>query len=185
LDSSERQAKLRRTFDTNFDAVNRYCLRRVAVDDVNGVVSEVFVVAWRKIDQMPEGDDSLPWLYRVAHHQISNRRRSTRRRAALRDRIGGQANHPDPGPEPVIVRSDELRQIMAALSTLRPADQEILLLRTHEELDYSQLSVALGCSPDAARKRLTRAIRRLRRAANVAEAQSATPAFRAIEEGGD
>jgi RNA polymerase sigma factor (sigma-70 family) len=85
----------------------------------------------------------------------------------------------------VIVRSEELRQIMAALSTLRPADQEILLLRTHEELDYSQLSVALSCSPDAARKRLTRAIRRLRMAANVAEAQSATPAFRAIEEGGD
>jgi len=183
--STGSSAKFRRAFDDHFAAMNRYCLRRVAIDDVNDVVAEVFAVAWRKVDKMPEGTDTLPWLYRVAHHEISNRRRSTRRFRALVVKLDGQAAHPEAGPESVIVRNSELDDLLGALRTLKPGDQEVLLLHTHEDLDYSQLSVALGCSPEAARKRLTRAIRRLRRAADIPEPRPAASTFRAIEEGGD
>ena len=183
--STGSDAKFRRAFDAHFAAMNRYCLRRVAIDDVNDVVAEVFAVAWRKVDRMPEGEDTLPWLYRVAHHEISNRRRSRRRFRALVVKLDGQAVHPEAGPESVIVRSSELDHLLDALRTLRPGEQEVLLLHTHEDLDYSQLSVALDCSPDAARKRLTRAIRRLRKAADIPEPRPAASAFRAIEEGGD
>lgn len=183
--STGSDAKFRRVFDAHFAAMNRYCLRRVAVDDVNDVVAEVFAVAWRKVDKMPEGTDTLPWLYRVAHHEISNRRRSTRRFRALVTKLEGQGTHPEAGPEAIIVRSSELDHLLGVLRTLRTGDQEVLLLHTHEDLDYSQLSVALGCSPEAARKRLARAIRRLRRAADIPEPRPAASAFRAIEEGGD
>lgn len=183
--STASDARFRRAFDAYFDAISRYCLRRLPVDDVNDVVAEVFAVAWRKVDKMPDGDDTLPWLYRVAHHEISNRRRSRRRFRALVAKLDGQAVHPEPGPESVIVRNSELDHLLGMLETLRPGDREVLLLRTHEDLDYSQMSVALGCSPEAARKRLTRAIRRLRQAADIPGPRPAAPAFRAIEEGGD
>jgi RNA polymerase sigma factor (sigma-70 family) len=183
--STTSDTKFRRAFDAHFDAMNRYCLRRIPVDDVNDVVAEVFAVAWRKVDTMPDGDSTLPWLYRVAHHEISNRRRSKRRFRALVQKLDGQAIHPEPGPESVIVRNSELDGLLEALNTLGTGDREVLLLRTHEDLDYSQMSVALGCSPEAARKRLTRAIRRLRQAADIPEPQTAARTFRAIEEGGD
>ena len=76
---STAEARFRWAFDTYFDTVNRYCLRRIPVSDVNDVVAEVFVVAWRKIDTMPDAGDVLPWLYGVARNEINNRRRASRR----------------------------------------------------------------------------------------------------------
>jgi RNA polymerase sigma-70 factor (ECF subfamily) len=177
------EAKFRSVFDDYFDAINRYCLRRLSVDDVNDATAEVFTVAWRKIKQMPDGDDVLPWLYGVARYEINNRRRSKRRARALTDKLRGQANHPDPGPEPAIVRASELEGIVDALGKLKPDDRELLLLHTHEELDYNDIAVAFSCSPEAARKRLSRSIIRLRKAANIPEPRPAWQGIRAIERG--
>lgn len=179
------EAKFRKVFDAYFEAVNRYCLRRIPAGEVNDVVAEVFTVAWRKVESIPDGNAALPWLYGVARHEVNNRRRSSRRYRALKDKLGGQADHPDPGPELVVLRNAELRQLMRALASLSPADQEILLLRTHEELDNSQIGIVIGCSPEAARKRLSRATARLRRAAGIPEPQTAVRGTRVIQEGGD
>jgi RNA polymerase sigma-70 factor (ECF subfamily) len=162
-------------FDAHFAAVNRYCLRRIPMSEVNDVVANVFTVAWRKVDHLPRGDEALPWLYGIARHEISNRRRSARRFVALRRKLTGLGVAPDPGPEEVLVRSADLEEILQALRTLRPADQEILLLRTHEELDYGQIAAAVGCTPEAARKRLDRAVDRLRKAAGEPRRKGRTP----------
>ena len=183
--SSADEAKFRQAFDTHFAALIRYCLRRLPARDVNDVVAEVFVVAWRKVREMPDGDYTLPWLYGVARNEINNRRRAIRRFGALTSKLGGQAHHPDPGPEPVIMREAELQALIDALATLRTQDRELLLLRTHEELDYEQIGVAVGCSPEAARKRLSRATSRLRRAAGIPEPRPAASGSRAIQEAGD
>jgi DNA-directed RNA polymerase specialized sigma24 family protein len=46
----------------------RRCQERSDSDDV---VSEVFLVAWRRIEDVPDGDAALPWLYGVAR-QVSS-----------------------------------------------------------------------------------------------------------------
>ena len=168
MESEAQLATFRRAFDSCFDALNRYCLRRIPVDDMNDVVSDVFLVAWRKIDKIPAEPDVLPWLYRVAHHEISNRRRLNRRWWALKVRVGGLGTNPDTGPESIVVRNEEHSDLLQALSRLRSGDQEILLLRTHEDCSYDEIATMLGCSPEAARKRPTRAIHRLSREARIA-----------------
>lgn len=175
--------RFRTAFESHFDAINRYCLRRISVDDVNDVVAEVFAVAWRKVERMPDGDEALPWLYGVARLEINNRRRATRRFRALVAKARSQAPQTEPGPEHVMIRKAQVQELVDALGTLRPEDQEVLLLRTHEELDYGQMGIALGCSPEAARKRLTRAISRLRRAAGIPDPHGAASGSRAIGEG--
>ena len=45
----------RRIYDEHFEAVTRYCLRRLPVAEVNDATAEVFLVAWRQIDRVPEG----------------------------------------------------------------------------------------------------------------------------------
>jgi RNA polymerase sigma-70 factor (ECF subfamily) len=37
-------------------------------------LAETFLVAWRRLDDVP--DDPLPWLYRVARRVLANQRRS-------------------------------------------------------------------------------------------------------------
>ena len=83
-----------------------------------------------------------------------------------------------------MVRSAELEAVFSAMQSLSPKDREVLLLRTHEELTFPEIAIVLGCTPEAARKRSDRALRRLRKAAQFADAPDARSASRAIEEGG-
>jgi RNA polymerase sigma-70 factor (ECF subfamily) len=53
-------------------------VRRLAeVDAAADLAQEVFVVAWRRRDQVP--DNSLPWLYGVARRLLANYVRAQRR----------------------------------------------------------------------------------------------------------
>ena len=179
------RAEFRRVFDEHYEAITRYCHRRLPASDANDATANVFVVAWRRIDQMPSGEGALPWLYGVARNEVSTMRRSMRRRSNLRTKLGGQVRHPDPGPEVVIVRHDEQRQVLAALERLSADDQEILRLRTYEHLTIPEVAAVLGISVDAAKKRSTRAIDRLRNAVGVRRPEDVATKPRATEEGGD
>lgn len=171
-------------FDEHYDSVSRYCHRRLHPDDANETAAEVFVVAWKKIDQVPEGDEALPWLYGVARNEVSRARRSAARRSALRTKLAGQARHPDPGPEVLVVRNAEQERLVAALKALNRRDQEVLRLRAYEHLTLAEIATVLGCSEAAAKQRSARAIKRLRRAADLPAPQDAAPGSRAIQEGG-
>ena len=171
-------------FDEHFEAVMRYCLRRLPTDDANDAVAQVFAVAWRKVDDMPDGDGTLPWLYRVASFEVSNVRRSGRRLASLRAKLKGVGDVVAPGPDTVVVRGAEHDAVVEALRSLAPGDREVILLRTYEDLPTAQIAAALGCSHEAAKKRLSRALQRLRKAAGLTEPATTTDT-RAIQEGGD
>ena len=60
-------------------------------EDVADVLAEVYLTAWRRIDDIPEGNDAVLWLYGVARHSLANHRRrdDTMRRIAdrLRDEL--------------------------------------------------------------------------------------------------
>ena len=178
------RVKLRGAFDAHYEAISRYCHRRLPAGDANDAAAQVFAVAWRKIDQMPDGDAALPWLYGVARYEVSTFRRTSRRRRNLQEKLDGQAQHPDPGPEMVVVRRAERSELMAALATLRPSDQEVLRLRSFEGLAMAELAVALGCSVEAAKKRSARAMRRLQRAAGLSASAGIVVDTRVAEEGG-
>lgn len=171
-------------FADHYESVSRYCHRRLPPDEANDASAEVFVVAWRKIDQVPSGDETLPWLYGVARNEVSRARRSIRRRGALRTKLGGQAIHHDPSPEVLVVRNAEKEQLVAALGRLKPSDQEVLRLRAYEHLTLAEVAIVLGCSVPAAKQRSARAIKRLRRAADLPGPQEAASGSRAIQEGG-
>ena len=76
-----------------------YASRRVGVDDAADVVAETFLVAWRRLGDVP--DDALPWLYAAARNVVNNARRAEIRRDALRSRLAAAAlrvSHDDPVP---------------------------------------------------------------------------------------
>lgn len=184
-DPAANEAKFHKAFDDHFDAITRYCFRRLPANQANDAAANVFTIVWKKIDQMPNDDHALLWLYGIARNEVSTFRRSLRRAAALRSKLSEQPRYPEPGPETVIVRSAEQASVLRALHSLKPGDQEVLRLRAYEGLSLNEVSIALGCTPEAAKKRSTRALKRLRRAAGQYEWSEQPHGTRAIPKGGD
>jgi RNA polymerase sigma-70 factor (ECF subfamily) len=125
-------------------------------------VSEVFLVAWRRIEDVPDGDAALPWLYGVARRVLSNGRRTRERYLGLASKLGGlRQTHSDVEGE--VVGRSGAATALAALARMKEQDQEVLRLSAWEELSNRDLGAALGCSENAATLRLHRARRRFRR----------------------
>lgn len=68
-----------------------------------------------------------------------------------------------------MVRSQESRDVVAALARLKPADQEVIRLAGWEELGRREIAVVMECTPNAVSKRLNRALDRLARELRVTE----------------
>jgi RNA polymerase sigma-70 factor (ECF subfamily) len=153
-----------RRFDAIFRAhcpdVVAYCGWRAGPSiDAQDVVAEVFLAAWRRLDDVPEGHGARLWLYATARRVMANHRRSSRRSLALRDRLTRER----------VGRTDEVfaagsadAAVREALRRLRPRDREVLLLAEWEGLSPAEIGVVLGCLPVTARGRLHRARFRFR-----------------------
>ena len=152
-------------YDRHHRAVFAYCLRRIDRESALDCTGDTFLVAWRRLDRVPDGDGELPWLFAVAHKVIANHYRSRRRRRNLLDRLAGTGGRTDvpADPEAEVMARAEDRDALAALGRLSPTDQEVIRLAVWEELPHAQIGVALGCSPHAVDQRLHRASRRLAR----------------------
>ena len=169
IPTSTDEARLRSAFDQHFGALTRYCLRRLPRQEVEDAVSRIFSVAWRKIEQLPDSEEALPWLYRVASYEVATMRRSLRRQTSLRTRLNGLASAQSYSPDVAIVQKAEHQEIVDALAALSPSDREIIMLRSYEELSTDEIAQVLDCSPEAARQRLSRALKRLRKEAGIAK----------------
>lgn len=168
VDQSERRRRLEVLFREHANAVHAYARRRTRAASADDVVSEVFAIAWRRIDDVP--DPPLPWLLVCARRVLANQRRGERRVAALRSRLTANRVPPLPTDE----GDGVLRQ---ALNQLREHDREVLLLTAWEGLGLDEAATVLGCSKGAAAVRLHRARKRLEAAlARIESQQSDTNA---------
>jgi RNA polymerase sigma factor (sigma-70 family) len=158
---SDRESARRQRFDALFASYSpdivAYCgWRAGSPSDAQDAVSEVFLTAWRRLDELPDGDAARVWLYATARRVIANQRRSGRRRAALHERLAAEPSH---GDEPT---DREETLVHEALRRLGPRDREVLLLVEWEGLTPAQAASVLGCLTVTARGRLHRARRRFR-----------------------
>jgi RNA polymerase sigma factor (sigma-70 family) len=146
-------------------AIRGYCSRRVAADAVDDAVAETFLTVWRRLDDVPDGDEAaLVWTYGVAHRVIGHQLRTTARRGRLHDRLRSVGSPPAAATEESAVGLDERRLVLAALARLSHTDAEVLRLVECAQLSSADVAAALRIEPDAARQRLHRARRNLARA---------------------
>lgn len=146
------------------DLLYSAALRQVLSPDLaQDVVQGVFTDLARKAPLVMEtlsGDSSLlGWLYRSTRFAALNqlrdeRRRQARERQAMQDFAPGSEIAND--WERVHPLLDE------AMSELSHDDREALLLRFFKNLDFRTIGEALGVSHDAAQKRVSRALEKLR-----------------------
>jgi RNA polymerase sigma factor (sigma-70 family) len=147
-----RRSRFERIFAAHYRAVFAYALRRATRAEAEDAVAETFLVAWRRLEHVP--DPAKPWLLGVARRALANQRRSSRRQQALGTRLA----HEPPSPaEP----SGET-PVLEALGRLSDDDRELLLLIAWDGLTAGEAAAVLDCTPATLRVRLHRARRRLR-----------------------
>ena len=162
---TESERERRRRFDALFASYSSdivaYCRWRAgSASDAQDAAAEVFLTAWRRLAELPEGDAARVWLYATARRVIANQRRSSRRRLALHERLAHEASVPRQAPVP-----DPAEPLVhEVLHRLGPRDREVLLLAEWEGLSPTQIAAVLGCLTATARGRLHRARRRFRTA---------------------
>lgn len=155
------ETRFRKLYADHGREVLAFALRRVDnPEDAADVLAETFLVAWRRSADVPVGPEARLWLYGVARRTIANQRRGELRRARLNERLRaelvdaiGEWAPPD----------DDSGEAIEALGRLDPRDRELLRLTAWEGLGPGQAATVLGLSAVAARSRLHRARRRLRR----------------------
>jgi RNA polymerase sigma-70 factor (ECF subfamily) len=166
----EAEARLAELYAEHGRKILAYGLRRVAEpQDAADVVAETFLIAWRRLADVPPDPDALLWLYGVARRVLANQLRGDRRRLLLGERLRAEL--------PALVASQaspsgEAAPILVALSQLDEADRELLLLVGWEGLAPAQVARVVGGSAVAVRSRLHRARGRLRVAMLAAEGGS-------------
>ncbi|KRF16580.1 hypothetical protein ASG90_09885 [Nocardioides sp. Soil797] len=155
------EERFRALHTAHFRDLLGFALRRTATaDDAADVVADTFVVAWRRLDEVPPGNEGRLWLYGVCRRTLANHTRSGRRRERLGAKLGSalrEAVVPDPADEVLLTVS-----VRAALAALRPADRELLALSIWEQLEPGEIAVVLDLPARTVRTRLSRARARLR-----------------------
>jgi RNA polymerase sigma-70 factor (ECF subfamily) len=153
-------------FDRHARAVHRYVASRARHGDVDDVVSETFLTAYRKRARYDRAfDDARPWLLGIAtnvlrHHHRSEGRRLTRLRAV--------AHSPDPEIDPAesvaaaVDNASEIDRVARALARLDDRYRDVLLLAASADLSYEEIARALGIPVGTVRSRLARGRHRLR-----------------------
>jgi RNA polymerase sigma factor (sigma-70 family) len=179
-DGTGDEARFASLYDATRAAVVAYCRRRVPGDVVDDVIAEVFLTAWRRIDDVPSTSE-LPWLYGVARYVVANHQRSSIRRSRLAARVLSLASQAS--RDTSLTDAERDGSVLAALATLSPSDQELLRLRAWEELTSAEIGLVLGIAVSAVDMRLSRARRRFERALRAAGCFPVGTAGRLAEEG--
>lgn len=170
-------ARLAQLCNDYYRKVVLYCRRRTKPDLVDDAVATTFLTAWKKIEDVPSGPAALPWLYAVAYRVLGHQYRTMSRQRKLKEKLSAVGLTDQAGdPADFVVMDHESRQVLGALSKLKPADQELLRLSVWEEMSSSEIAIVLGISEVAAKKRYTRARAALARSYQGLEKTNPSPA---------
>ncbi|MFC4531033.1 RNA polymerase sigma factor [Sphaerisporangium dianthi] len=143
-------------YDRHYRNVLGYALLRAEPAMAEDVTSETFLVAWRRLEDVP--DPPLPWLLGVARNLLRNQRA---RRSRGDDLVARLAQLSTLVEADVAERVANRQEALAVLAGLREQDIEAVILASWFGLSPAQAAQAAGCSARTYNVRLHRARRRL------------------------
>lgn len=158
-------------FDRYFAELRHYAASRLGGERGDDVAAETFLVAFRTRERfrtdVAGGGNVRAWLYGIATNLIHRQRRDELRRYRALARAGAVADRGVSGDDAALARvtAGTLQPALArALAALPARDRDVLLLTAVAQLDYAEVSSALGVPPGTVGSRLTRARRAVREA---------------------
>ena len=144
---------------------------KVAVSDV---VQETVIRAQRNLDDFEcrSQGELFSWLRTVLRHQVADARRKYRtgqKRSVNREANAPAGDKPQPidliidsvTPGRTAVANEQIEQLRQAIAALSEDDQQVIALRSWEQLPFAEVGKRMNRSADAARVLWGRAVQRL------------------------
>nr|WP_260407809.1 sigma-70 family RNA polymerase sigma factor [Planomonospora venezuelensis] len=141
-------------YDRHYRSVLGYALLRAERQAAEDVAGETFLIAWRRLDGVPE--QPLPWLLGVARNLLRKHHERGRRWTTSAERLAALLPEGDVADE-----VSDRRMALEALSTLPEHEVEAVILASWYGLGPAEAAKVAGCSARAFSVRLHRARRRL------------------------
>ena len=170
--SIDEPAALGAIFDRHASTILRYFARRVEPAAAEGLLGEVFRIAFEQRAAFDQCRSSArPWLYGIAANLVGRHRRSEQRRLHAMARLAARQRT----DQNDAVGELAARSIDAVAAWSRPAvERETLLLFAWENLSYDDIADALEVPVGTVRSRINRARSRLREHHSIEHNQLST-----------
>lgn len=139
--------------------VSQILLPSMTEEDVEEVISDVFLTLWRNCRQIQDPERLKSWLGSTARNRALNKLRE--RRAALEleeDLLSPEEESMDAR----LSRQERQQRVQQALSRMGEPDREIFLRHYCRFQPVKEIAAALGLSLSAVKTRLLRGRRKLR-----------------------
>src|ERR1700722_19361660 len=140
------QHELRERFESFYQTqapdLLAYVRRRLDSFDAEDVLTQVFLVAWRRFETVPSPPGDRLWLFGVARRIIGEHRRSTMRRQRLQRRLAQEGHLPGLGPPEL---GHLHTRIETAMASLGAGEREVLGLVVWDGLSHGEAAAVLGC----------------------------------------
>jgi RNA polymerase sigma factor (sigma-70 family) len=151
-------------YDRHAPTVLRFLGRRVGAKVADGLVGELFRVAFERRKTFDTARESaLPWLYGIGSNLLLKYRRGEARRLRANARMAAASAMTDRRATAAALDARVLfPRVADAIETLPDDERETLLLFAWEELPYQSVAEALDVPIGTVRSRLNRARARLR-----------------------
>lgn len=153
----------RRIVDRYVDLV--YSTARRQVRDAHlaeDVTQAVFLLLAQKASLVSTDRPVSAWLHRATGYVAANVRRSQSKREAMERRYGDAMNHRNTDKGPDVPWASVAPWLDEGLARLKPAERDVILLKFFEHRTNREVGDAVGISEQAAAKRVSRAVERLR-----------------------
>jgi RNA polymerase sigma-70 factor (ECF subfamily) len=142
-------------------AVGRLCMALVgSQEEADDLTQETLIDAHTGFGSWRKDSTVRAWLFGIARRKCARHlERTTRRQARLRLVHDSQRGNTS---EELLALRQHAEKARQALGAIRPSEREALVLRYAGELSFREVGDACGIDEAAARKRVSRALARLR-----------------------
>ena len=147
---------------THGAALGRLCMSLLGTQaEADEAVQETLLAAYDAFGQYRAEGSVRAWLFGIARH-VCARRQETRVRREARLRLVHSAGEFAPGADNLLAARYRAERVREALEQLKPSERDAVVLRYEAELSFRELADACGIDEATARKRVSRALERLR-----------------------
>jgi RNA polymerase sigma-70 factor (ECF subfamily) len=146
---------------THGASLGRLCMSLLgAQSEADEAVQETLLAAYDAFGQYRAEGSVRAWLFGIAR-RICARRVETRVRREQRLRLV-HGDEGIPGADTLLAARRDAERVRHALDQLKPSERDAVVLRFERDLSFREVGAACGVDEATARKRVSRAVERLR-----------------------